>query len=726
MEETHATTTDTFGLFTLTIGQGTNTTNGVQASFADISWGTNTHFLKIEMDVTGGSTYSNMGTNQMMSVPYALYAESANLDYDSIANYLSGDSTFVTNISSGLGGGGCNYQFPEGLDGESITSTCTYSNPYIVPTNKRLIVLLTDNNPEINGVQLPDINGGEVLILNSGDALSPWYGIGDLDFHGILIEPTTSVTSITLTCTYSNPYIVPTNKRLIVLLTDNNSEINGVQLPDINNGEVLILNSGDTFSPWYGIGDLDFNGYLADDNYFAGCGGSSDGGNSDSNNGGAGGCDYNYPDGLNGEPIYYDFTTNNHSYSVPSGKNLYINLIEQNTGDDILINSKKIHDSGIMDYHLNVILSEGDVIEIPYGGNTSEVKNMFGTLVDKQVQSLTHDIIASGPYTVPNGKKLYLYKVYPNEGGTSTIAINSMEVAWEFPVGSSHHKFLVVGSADVITPFNSNASICNIFGYLADEDYFADCGGGGSSNSGTGNMVVSTFGDTLTMNGQSIIVPGISFSNVVPVFGSVTDIDGNTYPTVSYGNVEWMTENLTTTTFSDGTSIPQICNVGTNPSLSPGWCYYDNNPASAEASFGKLYNGHVIASQTSQNVCPTGWSVPSQSEWELILELFGDLDGISSPQSASYLLSGRRMKSDTQWDGTNESYLSLVPSGINNSNGSGSSIHRYWANDVTPIFDPIAGNYSLVVHLSVEGGSDDASISWSPWWTYSAIRCKKD
>jgi len=76
-EETHATTTDTFGLFTLTIGQGTNTTNGTQTSFADISWGTNTHFLKIEMDVTGGTNYSLMGTNQMMSVPYALYAESA-------------------------------------------------------------------------------------------------------------------------------------------------------------------------------------------------------------------------------------------------------------------------------------------------------------------------------------------------------------------------------------------------------------------------------------------------------------------------------------------------------------------------------------------------------------------------------------------------------------------------------------------------------------------------
>ena len=113
-EETHATSTDTFGLFTLTIGQGTSTGNGVQLSFSDISWGTNTHFLKIEMDVTGGSNYSFMGTNQMMSVPYALYAESAGdtiWEKDSVNNiaYQNGnvnigtnnnDSSAVLNINS--------------------------------------------------------------------------------------------------------------------------------------------------------------------------------------------------------------------------------------------------------------------------------------------------------------------------------------------------------------------------------------------------------------------------------------------------------------------------------------------------------------------------------------------------------------------------------------------------------------------------------------------------
>tara|TARA_B100000795_G_scaffold64794_1_gene43863 strand:- start:48 stop:848 length:801 start_codon:yes stop_codon:yes gene_type:complete len=76
-EETHSATTDQFGLFNVVIGQGTNTTNGATATFDDMDWGAANHFLKIEMDATGGTNYAMIGTTQMMSVPYALYAKNA-------------------------------------------------------------------------------------------------------------------------------------------------------------------------------------------------------------------------------------------------------------------------------------------------------------------------------------------------------------------------------------------------------------------------------------------------------------------------------------------------------------------------------------------------------------------------------------------------------------------------------------------------------------------------
>lgn len=71
--ETHSVTTNANGLLTLTIGKGT-----VQAgTFASIDWSAGPYFLKTEMDVNGGTSYTLTQTTQMMSVPYALYANEA-------------------------------------------------------------------------------------------------------------------------------------------------------------------------------------------------------------------------------------------------------------------------------------------------------------------------------------------------------------------------------------------------------------------------------------------------------------------------------------------------------------------------------------------------------------------------------------------------------------------------------------------------------------------------
>ena len=103
-QETHTTTTDTFGLFSVVIGEGTTTNSGSSATFQEIDWGAASHFMKVEIDVNGGSNYIHVGTSQMMSVPYALYAENVhNLNMDSIlgAVYDSiSSSTINYNIDS--------------------------------------------------------------------------------------------------------------------------------------------------------------------------------------------------------------------------------------------------------------------------------------------------------------------------------------------------------------------------------------------------------------------------------------------------------------------------------------------------------------------------------------------------------------------------------------------------------------------------------------------------
>jgi hypothetical protein len=71
--ESHQITTNSFGLVNLSIGTGTV----LSGTFAAINWATNAKFLKVEVDASGGTNYTLMGSQQLVSVPYALHATTA-------------------------------------------------------------------------------------------------------------------------------------------------------------------------------------------------------------------------------------------------------------------------------------------------------------------------------------------------------------------------------------------------------------------------------------------------------------------------------------------------------------------------------------------------------------------------------------------------------------------------------------------------------------------------
>lgn len=69
--ETHTTTTNEVGLFTIFIGRGDNRT----ITLSELNWGIRAFYLQVEFDENGGDNYRLLGTTQLLSVPYALYAE---------------------------------------------------------------------------------------------------------------------------------------------------------------------------------------------------------------------------------------------------------------------------------------------------------------------------------------------------------------------------------------------------------------------------------------------------------------------------------------------------------------------------------------------------------------------------------------------------------------------------------------------------------------------------
>jgi hypothetical protein len=100
-QETHTTTTSNLGMITLSIGQGTPSTG----MFSSINWGNGAKFMQVELDAAGGNNYIDLGTQQMMSVPYALYAEKSASNDINIPNpkMLAGSFNNNGNIQMGSG-----------------------------------------------------------------------------------------------------------------------------------------------------------------------------------------------------------------------------------------------------------------------------------------------------------------------------------------------------------------------------------------------------------------------------------------------------------------------------------------------------------------------------------------------------------------------------------------------------------------------------------------------
>jgi hypothetical protein len=92
--ETQTATTNINGLVSLEIGSGTSSDN-----FSAIDWSAGPFFIKTATDASGGSNYSIIGTSQLMSVPFALYAKSAGND-ELKENTANKSTDFVTDAAS--------------------------------------------------------------------------------------------------------------------------------------------------------------------------------------------------------------------------------------------------------------------------------------------------------------------------------------------------------------------------------------------------------------------------------------------------------------------------------------------------------------------------------------------------------------------------------------------------------------------------------------------------
>ncbi len=191
-----------------------------------------------------------------------------------------------------------------------------------------------------------------------------------------------------------------------------------------------------------------------------------------------------------------------------------------------------------------------------------------------------------------------------------------------------------------IKMFNSS-TVANVSGYCKLEYNGQQKTGVGDFKSGNAlNNFVFDLGDMLkftsfTDQGERVITSSPTddqtyyfhyTGNPCPDAPTVTDIDGNVYNTVQIGSQCWMKENLKTTTYNNGTPIPNVTDPDEWQDQTTGaYVWYDND-ISWKDSYGALYNWYTTVD--ANGLCPTGWHVPTHDEWTDLTDYIG---GTSSP-----------------------------------------------------------------------------------------------
>lgn len=109
---------------------------------------------------------------------------------------------------------------------------------------------------------------------------------------------------------------------------------------------------------------------------------------------------------------------------------------------------------------------------------------------------------------------------------------------------------------------------------------------------------------------------GVNHLNPNLTYGAMTDHEGSTYATIAIGSQVWMAEDLRVSTYSNGDSILNV--PGSTQWLQQttgAWAYYGNLQPVGQPN-GKLYNWYAVSDP--RNVCPTGWHVPTDLEWQTL------------------------------------------------------------------------------------------------------------
>ena len=186
--ETHTTSTNALGLFNLQIGSVSN-------NLASVNWANGPYYLEVGIDTLAGSNFLLLGTQQLVSVPYALQAGSAPSPAVSFTNNILTVGTSTASIPTGPSTGTANINIT-GINGATVSSGPNYTvnaPPQLNLTHNGGGVSITGTYPNLN-VNSPSVSVSAFLPALSGGLLS-FYG--SYPNYSLAVSPVVSYSSST-------------------------------------------------------------------------------------------------------------------------------------------------------------------------------------------------------------------------------------------------------------------------------------------------------------------------------------------------------------------------------------------------------------------------------------------------------------------------------------------------------------------------------------------------
>jgi uncharacterized protein (TIGR02145 family) len=139
----------------------------------------------------------------------------------------------------------------------------------------------------------------------------------------------------------------------------------------------------------------------------------------------------------------------------------------------------------------------------------------------------------------------------------------------------------------------------------------------------------------------------------------VKDADGNVYKTITLDDGVWMAENLKTTKYNDGTSIPMIKDIKAwKETKTPAFGWHKDD-AVYRNTYGAIYNWYAVA---TYKLCPAGWHVPEEEEWNTLMDYAGTID-LSGDNPAKLKEAGTAHWKSPNTGATNEIFFTALPAG---------------------------------------------------------------